>query len=315
MTQYNRRPRMLIYDDIANYCQEDAPDLIYLSIGCAQNGNPVSNEQQVPPFIKAMPGRIVFILVDPALESPLQAFKDLGFPSTQIECPITIRGRFDVIALRQNFDWARNEEKSFIDALCALTLGTRTRLIVQDFSGENIHKHYPLKAFGPDLLNRAIFDVTHRDGGCHAPWVHGFPPQFTHPTTGHFVHPWNQPLTVVKPGISEDIYKQQKDTRISQLTNYIHRLYHIQAGTHEPRIWCTPELAGTYTDWLFDIYDITPGTDNDTLRTLLVAMYRDIVAAEGRPVPTVSEVVGLIDAPYGEYHKALASPGPDCRRG
>ena len=42
---------MLIYDDIANYCQENAPDLIYLSIGCAQNGNPDSNEQQVPPFI------------------------------------------------------------------------------------------------------------------------------------------------------------------------------------------------------------------------------------------------------------------------
>jgi hypothetical protein len=55
---------MLIYDDIANYCQENTPDLIYLSIGCAQNGNPVSNEQQVPPFIKAMSGRIVFVLID-----------------------------------------------------------------------------------------------------------------------------------------------------------------------------------------------------------------------------------------------------------
>ena len=305
---------MLIYDDIANYCQENTPDLIYLSIGCAQNGNPVSNEQQVPPFIKAMSGRIVFILIDPALESPLQAFTDLDFPPqieypcihrAEVAGPVTTHGRFDVIALRQNFDWTSDLEKSFIDALCALTLGTHSRLIVQDFSGENIHKYYPLKAFGPELLDRAIFDVTHRDGGCHAPWVHGPPPQFTHPTTGHFVHPWNQPLTVVKPGIAEHIYKEQKDTRISQLTNYIHRLYHIQAGTHDPRIWCTPESAGTYTDWLFDIYDISPGTDNDTLRTLLISAYRDIVAAEGLPVPPVSEITRLIDAPYGEYHKAL----------
>jgi hypothetical protein len=299
---------MLIYQDISNYCQEDAPDLIYLSIGCAQNGNPVSNEQQVPPFIKAMPGRIVFILIDPALESPPRAFTDLGFPSTQIECPITIRGRFDVISLRQEFNWSSDEEKSFIDDLCALTLapslGRGTRLIVQDFSGENIHKHYPLRAFGPDLMKNAIFDVTQNDGCCFVDW-NRHPPKFMHPDTGHFIHAWHQPLATIKPYVTEEVCAQQQSSRMSLLTNYIHRLYQIQAGTHEPRIWCTPEYLEQFAHWLFDAYTIGFGTDNDTLRVLLVDMYRDFVKAAGGTPPPPSDIITLIDAPYGDYYKAL----------
>ncbi len=300
---------MLAYDDISNYCLDSSPDLIYLSIGCAQNGNPVSNEQQVPPFIKAVPGRIVLILVDPALESPPQAFEDLGFPTHHTTAPVSICGRFDIIALRQEFNWSSDVERSFIDALCALTLHTNIRLIVQDFSGANIHKYYPLRAFGPELLPRAIFDVTHDEGCCYVNW-NEHPPQFMNPETGDFIHAWHQPLAVIKPYVTQEVYKQQRQKRTNLLTEYVHRLYKIQAGEEEPRDWCTPERVAEYAEFLFDAYNINLATDNSTLSILLIDAFRDIVTAEGHTKPTASAVISLIDAPFGEYRKALASPGP-----
>lgn len=296
---------MLTYDEITRFCIENTHALIYLSIGCAQNGNPVSNEQQVPPFVKTWPhpGRILLILVDPALESPPQALKDIHAMEMDEYAPVQQHGHYDIIAIQQNFEWSRDKEKTFIDNLCAITLHPEkhTRLIVQDFSGENIHKHYPLRAFGPALLERVIFDVTHSDGSCHAPWSHGAQPCFQNQQTGGFVHAWNQPLKDIRGHVPDEVYTQQQSRRISELTNYVHRLYHIQAGTHEPRIWCTSDHVQTYAGWLSDIYDVEPGD----LMGLLVEGYRDIAVAAGRQPPPVSEVISLIDAPYGEYHKAI----------
>ncbi len=297
---------MLTYDDIATYCLDTNPALIYLSIGCAQNGNPVSNEQQLPPFIRDWPtsGRILLILVDPALESPPQVAKDLDMPDYDEFAPVNRHGRFDIITVRNPFIWTRDEEKVMMDALYVLCLHTNTQMIVQDYSGINIHKYYPLRSFSSDILDCVLFDVTQRDGGCSVNWAMN-PPQIWHPRTKRFVHAWNQPLTDIKGGVTERTYKQQLNERINILTNYVNRLYHIQAGTQEPRDWCTPERVIADAEWLFDVYDVPMETDNPILRVLITRMHKDILTAECGAAPSDEEVRRFIDLPFAEYQNAI----------
>ncbi len=307
---------MLTYDDIATYCLDTAPALIYLSIGCAQNGNPVSNEQQLPPFIRDWPtaGRILLILVDPALESPPQVAKDLEMPGYDDMTPVNRHGRFDIITLRQNFIWTNDVERAMLDAMYVLCLHTETRMIVQDFSGINIHKYYPLRSFSSDILDCVLFDVTQRDGGCSVNWATN-PPQIWHPRTKRFVHAWNQPLTDIKGGVTDRIYKEQLNSRVNILTNYVNRLYHIQAGTQELRDWCSPERVIAEADWLFDVYNIPIETENAVLRYLIDAMTKDILTASCSRPPTDYEVQQLIGLPFADYQNALrravTNPSPN----
>lgn len=307
---------MLTYDDIATYCLDTNPALIYLSIGCAQNGNPVSNEQQLPPFIRDWPaaGRILLILVDPALESPPHVAKDLDMPFYDEYEPVNSNGRFDIITVRQPFIWVHDEEKAMLDALYVLSLHTETQMIVQDFSGINIHKYYPLRSFSSDILDSVLFDVTQRDGGCSVDWSMN-PPQIWHPRTRRFVHAWNQPLTDIKGGVTDSTYNEQLNKRVSTLTHYVNRLYHIQAGTQEPRDWCSPECVIAEADWLFDVYDIPIDTDNAVLRYLIDAMTKDILTVTCNRPPTDAEVQQFTALPFADFQtairRAVTNPSPN----
>ena len=140
------------YDSILAHCASTAPALIYVSIGCAGNTN-----QQNPPFLDTQwpDEHKVLVLIDPALEDTVVASE----------------GHRTVFALRDLFHWPSvwnrdiaGPHVAFLAALFALA-SARTQVVLQDFTGEDIHQYFTRP--GPDFDHRRIlFDATYGIGGC-----------------------------------------------------------------------------------------------------------------------------------------------------
>lgn len=181
-------------DAIIELCQTEIPDIIYLSIGCAQGyyepGSPRESSQQYPPCIAGLGGRQICILVDPRLESPIRA---LPIPEPT-EAPILHDKNVSFIPVRRFFEWDSNEDRQFIDALCRLAIDQKTRLIVQDYTGHDIHPDYPIDRFDRDALCRKVlFDFTYNEGGC---FVDLSKVRILCKSDGSFLQPSFEPLSV-----------------------------------------------------------------------------------------------------------------------
>ena len=289
---------MMTNDEIANFCEASQPDIIYLAIG--PSGSP---EQQCPSFLRHPDFHVICILVDPHLEDPPVAYKELGPGAAEV--PLMVVGNVTYIPLRRFFEHHTNAKSPddiiLLHRLCFAALSSRTtRLIVQDYSGSDLRRLYPLDLFGPELLRRVLFDFSYRDGECYVDFskvrllMRG--PQF--------VQPHYETLAAINPYCTPDQLKFQVIERTETMSNYVKRLYRIQNGEEPERDWCTYDVVKSRSDRLCRIYGLPPATDNANLEKLLTAFLFDMCAVTGNYMGE-EEALALIKRPEKDYESTL----------
>ena len=202
-------------------------NVIYLAIGPAR-----SAQQEYPPFMKDLGGKQLCILFDPRLETPLEA---------EITGD-TDRANVTVIPMKINFNWIDDEpSKTLVTALCQIALSSENcRLIVQDYTGQEIRSKYPLSFFGPALMGRVLFDVTYGEGGCFIDFdaVH-----LLLRNDGSFLQPEHDRITNLKPWIPKDLLCRMFQQRNNIITTYALRAYRILCGEEAPEWFSMEEVS------------------------------------------------------------------------
>jgi hypothetical protein len=252
---------------------------IYLSIGCAH-----SAEQQYPPFFRSLPGTKLCFLIDPRLEEK---------PVCHTTGPPITDAMF--VEIREYFDY----NEAILHGLCAHALSTGTKLIVQAFTGEDIRYRYPLKRFGPALLDHVLFDFTYSEGGCFVDFSKVqllLKPDYT------FLQPLYSPLATFKQ--HRHILLKELEARYHLIFHYVLNVYQVQTGRKEPREWYAPEVILPKIGALCVAYNVPHTTDTDHLLLLLTETFADLchVAGDG---PTLSDIITLINEPGNAYIDAF----------
>lgn len=241
--------------DIVHEAAQTNELLVYVAIGCALGRYPEGEHpaQQYPPFLKKFSCRQICILIDPCLEIPPRAIKDVPLSSTVTILPIQAMLVFP---------------SPFLDSLIQLCINPslRVKMIVQDYTGRDIHPYYPL-AYGERLLRNVLFDG---DGGC-------FPDISAMnilQTNGDFIHPRYMRLCTLRTVVPADIVLREFKARrypIYKLAT-IHRIFR---GTEEPRDWCTEADVVQYFPQYCTIYNI-PEQSSQSIRAILIAVVQDL---------------------------------------
>ena len=289
---------MMLNDEIATFCEASEPDIIYLAIG--PSGSP---DQQCPPFLRHPDLDLICILVDPHLEDPPVAYKDLGPGAAAV--PLMVVGNVTYIPLRRFFHHHANatspDDIILLHRLCFVALNSRkTRLIVQDYSGSDLRRLYPLDLFGPELLGKVLFDFSYRDGECFVDFS-----KVRLLTRGpQFVQPHYETLAAIAPYCTLDQLKFQVVERTETMSVYVKRLYRIQNGQEPERDWCTLDVVKSRSDRLCRIYGLPQDTGNATLEKLLAAFLFDMCAVTGNFMGE-EEANALIRQPERNYESSL----------
>lgn len=282
------------YDDILAHCASVRPALIYVSIGCANN-----TDQQNPPFLDTQwpDEHKVLVLIDPALE----------------ETVVASEGCRTVFVLRNLFYWpsvwnrdVAGPHVAFLAALFALasTTDSQTQVIVQDFTGEDIHQYFTRP--GPDFNHAHIlFDVTYGVGGCTPDMTSVY---LLRATNGDFLQPRWLPLRATYIHLTRASLAAELRDRAEALGDYAHRYYHVCKGTREPRDWCSETTVAPRLTRLFHAYGIKEGGPLcvGNLRALLAEGLRDFGLIAGRHVLRET-LYALIDNPAYDYKKMLVT--------
>ena len=289
-------------NQILTYCQIENPDIIYLAIGCAQGhhppDSPMASPQEHPPCIAALGGNQVCILIDPQLETPIRAGAGTESPDAPI---IRVGDTLTFLPVRRHFNWVSQEDKYFIEDLCRLVLNTRTRLIVQDYSGQYVHNFYPLATFGPRLLRKVLFDVTYRDSGC---FIDFDKVKIMMREDGSFIQPLYDRLANTLPFITPEQRAFAVSQRHDSMWCYVKRLHRIQSGLEEFRDWCTADVVYLHMVHLCPVYGTPLRTDNAALEKLMVAYLFDLCVCVG-DFMTEDEALALATGSGKEYQDTL----------
>lgn len=259
---------------IIAYCNAEIPDIIYLSIGCAQESYSLQKPpQQYPPCIAALGGRQICILVDPRLEPT--------------EAPILHDKNVSFITVRRYFEWRSEDDRRFIDDLCRLATTQKTRLLAQDYTGYDIYPEFPIERFDRDVLCRKVlFDFTYNEGGCY---IDLSKVRILLRADGSFLQPTFEPLVTV-PFECLAVTIQQ---RHMNMWSYVKRLHRIQTGAEEARDWCTPATVLERMTPLCKAYRVARGTDNETLEKLMLLYLSDLCACAGESM-TEEEALRIV---------------------
>ena len=271
----------------------DAPDYIYLAIGCAQKWHAPEKRQpqQYPPQIAALPGSKLCILIDPELEAPPHSVQLLQ-PNATDESVYVINPTLTFVVIRRNFEWPEYTLMRRLYEQCK-----RSRLIVQDYSGAIIDRYYPRDRA---LLGRVLFDFTYDDGGC---FIDFDKIRILQRADGSFIQPQYEPIAATIDAMTPEQAKAVVKMRVDTMS-YVQRLYRIQSGTEPYRDWCTTDVVAKRADPVFFAYDIAPATDNAILERLMLAVFADFSHAAGDML-VESEAMDMIrDADKG-YETAL----------
>ena len=261
-------------NEIAEFCMNHNPAMIYLAIGPAN-----APLQQYPPFLHKFPKPHICIMFDPRLEETLTHERPDG---------VTF------FHLRREFDW--DKESGFIEELCQIP---SAKMIAQDYSGTDIRKYYPLRRFGPPLLKKVLFDVTYSDGGC---FVDFDEIQLFYSEDHGFINPIHKALVAMISDIPAVLAKTIVTERNIAI-QFVQALYNIQRGREEARHWCTPENIERRAGWLFAVFDLPPSA----LEELLIAHIADLSAAISEPIPREYALRLLESKDYMEMATTLAS--------
>lgn len=283
--------------EIATHANAIKPELIYVAIGCALGHHPPNGSylspQQVPPFVEHATGRRLCILIDPTLEDPPRQQ-----PLADATPGVTLT------PLRQSFHFDNPEHSAFLHSLIRLTLeaNSRTRLIVQDYTGRDILPYYPIDTYGPRLTARVLYDVTYNDGGC---FVDLNKIAIFHEANGNFLNPVYLPMWRFKGvrGAASTI-QTQLNKRESALF-YAHRYYGYLTGTRPPRDWNTPERLTALLKPMFYSYGLgTVELTRAKLCQLLQEATFDFLACASL-YATREDVQAAIDDPSDDRYRDL----------
>jgi hypothetical protein len=303
------------YDDILAYCKTKNPALIYVGIGCAQGHYAPDNEdhwaQEYPPVLATETrGYRIAILIDPALERPVRALRDVGLDGSH-DLVEDSRCGISFICVRHLFHWPRTYDSplagphtAFMNQLCELAVYSEsTQLIVQDYTGVDIRPYYPLDQFNHNKLkDRVLYDMTYSSGGCSV--------DFTKVTVlrranGDFIQPHYTPLhTLSVLGIPSAIIVAEATNRREIMELFIHRYYHVLNGNKEPRHWCTEDHVMNAATYLFYTYGLIPSVILTNLRALMAEALLDFMALRSTHM-CLADMYTLIDSPTEDYGMAL----------
>jgi len=315
-------------DAIVSYCKRFQPHLIYIAIGCSQRfhepGSAMASPQGYPPFLKSMGTRQLCILIDPLLEDPPRPCE--GFQS-EAEQEIIVVGETHFIPLRRDFEWTcrlscpqrgrlleqpvgpgdarrSTEDTAFIHTLCAYTLEKpRTRMIVQDYSGEDIQRYFPIQKFGTELIRKVLFDFTYQNGGCFVDLskvdILLCEDSFS------FMQPLYERLTYVFKYLSPEQKKFILNSRHNIFYSFVKRLHKIQAGVEPPRDWCTEQIVLNTIPSFCVTYTTPYGTDQQALEELLMAYLADLCLTSDTQM-TQEEIIECVRSPTNMYQDSLS---------
>jgi hypothetical protein len=255
------------YDELLRTFQ---PSDIYLAIGCANNAT-----QQFPPFLASSPHPLC-ILVDPALEKAVATSDGLMAPPPICE--------------RREWNWTSAEDKRLLDTLCSYAISTRTRLIVQDYTGTDFRIYYPLDRFpAKQLLNHVLFDCTHspEEGSCYVDFGRVSVPLRP---DGTFVQPCYEPLHRLRGVLKSEHLARERAHRRDILLYLVHLRYRILCGLSEDVPWCQPDGVRAACFCLFIAYELSPDVTNtaEGLCGLFYAIVTDCYPKEA-PVTNIDE--------------------------
>jgi hypothetical protein len=281
------------WQNIIHTCEHHAPDIIYVAIGCSQKRHEYGKHspQECPPFVRqwvsatGAPARSICILIDPDLEDDLYVLFDL----TDEEL-----SRTRILTVRQEFHWSTSDvDRNFINSLCELALRSpNTYLIVQDYSGEDICRHYPIDMFGPSLIGKVVFDVRFANGGC---WIDFDKIHLERDAeTGAFLQPPFLPLAVAAPIAAPDTLQYILDQRFYTLVSCVFRYYkHPDPGSILNAKIKTVSVA----------YGVPVSVD---LRVLAEIMIDDFATAAGVELSGV-DITHMLDEPTEKVLPAAMS--------
>ena len=291
------------WNDILHYCEHHKPDVIYVGIGCSQKRHEYGKHtaQECPPFVRnfVSVATAVCILIDPDLEDDLYVLRDL----TDEEL-----SRTRIITVRRNFYWENPDDMSFIHSLCGIALrGPDTYLIVQDYSGEELRRHYPIQHFGPALLRKVVFDVSYMGGGC---WLDFGKVRLERDMDGGFLQPPYMPLSSAIAVASPEVIQFLAERRYYTLVSYVFGYYrrpvepceeHSQrppSADIEPRDWCTPETVALKLREICaaEAYGVPVSVTKENLRVLASRMVEDFAHTAGAEL-TAAEIARMLDEP------------------
>ena len=283
--------------DIEVHATATKPELIYVAIGCALGHHPPNgthlSPQQLPPFVQHATGQRLCVLIDPMLEEPPRQ-KPLADATPGVT----------LISLRQPFQFEDPTHSAFLHSLIHLAVASesRTRLIVQDYSGRDILPYYPIDTYGPRLTARVLYDVTYNDGGC---FVDLDKVAIFHEANGNFLNPVYLPMWRFKGVRGAAITIQTQLTKRESALFYAHRYYGYLTGTRPPRDWNTPERLSLLLKPMFYAYGIAPiSLTADKLRQLLQEATFDFLACASL-YATREEVQVAIDDPSDDRYRDL----------
>jgi hypothetical protein len=308
------------YDDILTYCRSKNPALIYVGIGCAQGHHPPDNEdnwaQEYPPVLAMETrGYRIAILIDPALERPVRALRDVGLDGSHdvVEDPHV---GITFICVRHLFHWPRTYESpiaaphtAFIHQLCEMAVYSEsTQLIVQDYTGFDIRPYYPLNQFNHNKLkDRVLYDMTYTGGGCSVDFTKV---NVLRRASGDFIQPHYTPLLTLKSlGAPAKIIANEAASRREILELFVHRYYHVLCGNKEPRHWCTEDHVMNAAEYLFYTYGLIPSVVPTNLRALMAEALLDFLAIRSTHL-CLADMYTLIDSPTTDYSIALRITTP-----
>lgn len=290
------------WGDILRYCDYHQPDLIYVAIGCSQKRHQYGQHspQECPPFVRAWqtrdghPAHVVCIFIDPDLEDDLYVLHDL----TDEELT-----RTRIITMRCEFNWSEPIDAAFAHGLCHMVLHAPDMyLIIQDYSGQDLRRHYPIDRFGPALLDKAVFDVAYMEGGC---WLDFDKVRLERDaTTGAFLQPPYMPLSRAIAVASPEVIRFLAERRYYTLVSYVFGYYRHPAE----RDWCTPhDVVGKLREICAPAaYGVPVSVTKKNLRTLAVRMVEDFAKTAGATL-SAAEIEEMIDEPTEKVLPAAVS--------
>ncbi len=279
------------WGDILRYCEYHRPDLIYVAIGCSQKRHAYGQHspQECPPFVRGWqtrdghPATSVCILIDPDLEDDLYVLMDLSDEELT---------RTRIITMRCEFNWKEPVDIAFAHGLCQMVLYMPdTYLIIQDYSGAELRRHYPIDRYGPALLRKAVFDVGYMDGGC---WLDFDTVRLERDADGGFLQPPYMPLSEAIAIASPEVIRFLAERRYYTLVSYVFGYYRHPAE----RDWCTPDaVAFKFREMCAsEAYGVPVSVTKENLKLLGTRMMEDFAKTAGVEI-TGAEIADMLDEP------------------
>jgi len=274
------------FETVYSYIEEESkktPFVIYVAIGCSLNAYPPNEHppQQYPPYLDNFEQPKLCVLVDPRLEMPPRLLEDKP-------------GDITILPIQKEYHHTSNygdDTSWFLKKLAKLCIRTHNYLIVQEFTGADIHQYYPFEC-GREMLNYVMYDPTCGDGGCYLDLSAA---KIYRNTEGHFIQPMYTPLHKLYRLVPSELFKTQYTGRTYSMLFIMLRFYRILRNIDEPRDWCTKELVEKHLQYYSFIYNTYSDNFMVCLRQTLIAVAMDIYTLSGIAF-TVESATATVDS-------------------